>query len=182
MRILVLLLTSFSLLSCVGGPISAQLPDFTENKKQAEAGNAGAQCRLGNMYAFGEGVPKDDAEAAKWYRKAADQGHAQAQNSLGLMYAFGEGVPKDDAEAVKWFRKAADQGIAQAQYNLGVMYYEGRGVPKDAVEAYAWFNLAAVSDENAHKFRDVLEKSLTPEQKTHAMRRSKELHKEIDAR
>jgi TPR repeat protein len=28
-------------------------------------------------------VPKDQAEAARWYRKAAEQGHAEAQNNLG---------------------------------------------------------------------------------------------------
>ena len=33
-----------------------------------------AQYNLGNMYDFGEGVPENDAEAVKWYRKAADQG------------------------------------------------------------------------------------------------------------
>jgi TPR repeat protein len=28
------------------------------------------------MYAKGRGVPKDDAEAIRWYRNAADQGDA----------------------------------------------------------------------------------------------------------
>ena len=30
-----------------------------------------------------EGVPEDDAEAVRWYRKAAEQGHAGAQYNLG---------------------------------------------------------------------------------------------------
>ena len=51
------------------------------------------------MYANGEGVPEDDAEAVRWYRLAADQGHAGAQYNLGVMYANGEGVVEDDAEA-----------------------------------------------------------------------------------
>jgi TPR repeat protein len=29
------------------------------------------------MYANGEGVPQDYAEAVKWYRKAAEQGNAE---------------------------------------------------------------------------------------------------------
>ena len=37
----------------------------------AEQGNASAQYNLGFMYANGEGVPEDDAEAVKWYRLAA---------------------------------------------------------------------------------------------------------------
>ena len=36
------------------------------------------------MYAKGEGVPKDAAEAVKWYRKAADQGHAVRSVQPGL--------------------------------------------------------------------------------------------------
>ena len=34
------------------------------------------------MYKNGEGVPKDYAEAAKWYRKAAKQGDADAKEWL----------------------------------------------------------------------------------------------------
>jgi len=93
----------------------------------ANKGDAAAQFNLGVMYDEGDGVPEDDAEAVKWYRKAADQGLAEAQSNLGLMYANGKGVPEDDAEAVKWYREAADQGLAGAQTNLGLMYANGRG-------------------------------------------------------
>jgi TPR repeat protein len=34
---------------------------------------------LGLKYAIGKGVPEDDAEAVKLYRKAAEQGLAEAQ-------------------------------------------------------------------------------------------------------
>jgi TPR repeat protein len=95
------------------------------------------------MYANGQGVPKDDKEAMKWYRLAADQGYASAQNNLGLMYANGQGVPKDDKEAVKWYRLAADQGNANAQFNLGGRYANGQGVPQDYKEAVKWYRLAA---------------------------------------
>ena len=59
----------------------------------AEQGDARAQFNLGAMYANGEGVPEDDAEAGRWYRLAAEQGNAGAQLNLGNMYADGEGVP-----------------------------------------------------------------------------------------
>ena len=91
----------------------------------------------------GKGVPKDDAEAVKWYRKAADQGDAIAQFNLGWMYDEGRGVSKDDAEAVRWYRKAADQGHALAQFNLGAMYANGEGVAKDDAEAVKWYRKAA---------------------------------------
>ena len=63
-------------------------------------------------YATGQGVAKDDAEAARWYRMAAEQGNPDAQFNLGLSYAKGQGVAKDNAEAVHWYRLAAEQGNA----------------------------------------------------------------------
>jgi len=75
----------------------------------AEAGDVDAQYYLGWMYANGEGVPEDDAQAVRWHRKAAEQGLAIAQNNLGWMYASGEGVPEDDVFAYAWFNLAAAQ-------------------------------------------------------------------------
>ena len=60
----------------------------------AEQGNAQA-FGLGVMYRRGEGVPKDAAEAAKWYRRASEQGNAFAQVNLGGAYAHGEGIPQN---------------------------------------------------------------------------------------
>ena len=39
------------------------------------------------MYAKGQGVPQDYAEAVKWYRKAAEQGERLRPVNLGFMYA-----------------------------------------------------------------------------------------------
>ena len=69
------------------------------------------------MYANGEGVPEDDAEAVKWYRLAADQGDAGAQNSLGYMYANGMGVPEDYVTAYAWWNIAAVSGDEDAIAN-----------------------------------------------------------------
>jgi TPR repeat protein len=62
---------------------------------------------LGMMYARGEGVPENDVEAVKWWRKAADLGNAEAQYNLGFMYKNGNGVPQDHAEAYAWFNISA---------------------------------------------------------------------------
>ena len=69
---------------------------FDETKALAELGMGAAQYDLALMYDNGEGVPENDAEAVKWYRKAADQGIAYAQYNLGYMYANGEGVDFPD--------------------------------------------------------------------------------------
>ena len=60
----------------------------------AEQGIAGAQCRLGVMYAEGRGVTQDDEESVRWFRLAAEQGDAEAQGGLGLAYSTGRGVPQ----------------------------------------------------------------------------------------
>ena len=80
-----------------------------EYRPLAEQGHAFAQFRLGMMYRKGQGVLRDDAEAAKWYRLAAEQGNADAQFHLGIMYRKGQGVPQDKSEAAKWYQLAAEQ-------------------------------------------------------------------------
>lgn len=109
----------------------------------ADQGDATAQVWLGLMYARGHGVPRDDAEAVRWYRKAAEQGFAWGQTNLGYMYTQGRGIAKDDAEAVQWFLKAAGQDFAMAQDNLGVMYRDGHGVTQNPAMAVDWFRKSA---------------------------------------
>jgi tetratricopeptide (TPR) repeat protein len=109
----------------------------------AEQGDAVVQRKLGYFYETGTCVPKNYAEAMKWYRKAADQGDATAQYDIGVMYYNGEGVPRDYAEAMKWFREAADQGSPHAQHAIGLMYCKGEGVPRDCAEAVKWYRKAA---------------------------------------
>ena len=116
---------------------------FSNAKPKAEKGDAAAQFYVGLCYRIGRGIPKDDAEAVKWYRKAAEQGNGDAQMFLADAYSNGLGVPKDEAEAVKWYRKAAEQGHAKAQYNLGASYAGNLGIPKDEAEAVKWYQKAA---------------------------------------
>ena len=71
--------------------------------------------------AQGTGVPKDSAEAVKWYRKAAEHGNAVAQSNLGLMYANGIGVIKNPAQAHTWFNVAGSNGNEDAKKNLAII-------------------------------------------------------------
>lgn len=109
----------------------------------AESGDARAQLSLGNLYRYGLGVPEDDAEAVKWFRKAAEQGNSQAQVNLAWLYGHGQGVPKDSAEAAKWYQMVYDKGDASLQFSLGYTYVDGRSVPKDSAQAAKWFRRAA---------------------------------------
>ena len=71
--------------------------EVTPAEKEEE--NAIAWTKLGKMHADGEGVLKNDAEAAKYFLMAADQGNAEAQAKLGELYADGKGVEKNEAQA-----------------------------------------------------------------------------------
>ena len=105
----------------------------------AEQGHAESQYLLSTMLDAGEGLPKDDAQAAHWERKAADQGHAYAQANLSFRcYAAG-----DFQEAFAWCERAAHSQLAWAQYHLGLMYRKGEGIPQNNSEAAHWYRLAA---------------------------------------
>ena len=56
-----------------------------ETKLLAEQGYANAQTNLGIMYARGDGVPENKAEAVRWFQLAVEQGHGRAQYFLSLM-------------------------------------------------------------------------------------------------
>ena len=90
-------------------------PDFDETMAEAKQGAAYAQFNLGVMYDNGDGIPENDAEAVKWYRKAADQGHAKAQSNLGVMYYNGDGVPENHVRAYVWLSMAKTQGYESAK-------------------------------------------------------------------
>jgi TPR repeat protein len=66
----------------------------------------------------GEGVERNPAEAARWWRAAADQGLPQAQFNLGMLYETGQGVTVDYLEAAKWYEQAAAQGDRAAKDRL----------------------------------------------------------------
>ena len=129
--------------------------------KASDQGYAKAQFNLGCYYDHGQGesgrlvpggatvwtkfgVPRNPAEALKWYRKAAENGHAQAQYLMGKSYHSGKDVPEDHTQSVKWWRKAAEQGNPASQFNLGVMYLHGHGTHKDFVESARWFRECAM--------------------------------------
>ena len=100
--------------------VLAQEFSFEEVLAQAEQGIARAQHNLGLVYSNGIGVPRNDAEAVKWYRLAAEQGHAVSQHNIGLMYIFSDGVPQNAVLAYMWESLAAAQGHEDARRNRDI--------------------------------------------------------------
>ena len=108
-------------------PLTSLFAGSVESLREAAySGDVSAQFRLGRMCETGSRTPRNDAEAAMWYRRAADRGHAEAQFRLGLMYASGRGLAKDPAKAARWLRAAAEQGVGAAKRHLRRLTKEAR--------------------------------------------------------
>ena len=184
------------LLSCSGAVAWAELKyeSIQSLRAQAEQGDADAQYHLGRLYrvgklyvggrnVFGEGVPQNYAEAAKWFRRAAQQGHNDAKFVLALIYSLGRGVPQDNAESMKWLRNAAEHGHARAQSMLGLSYESGQKVPQDYREAYIWFSVAAANGQkDAGELRDKAAENLSPADLSAAQAEATRRHAEIQRR
>ncbi len=145
----VLSFSSFAISQQSKIPASADTPPQNTDSGQSEKadktenqGNGGAECAQGDKYYYGQGVPQDYTEAAKWYRKSAEQGNAASQGMLGLSYHFGEGVSQDYKKAAEWYRKAAKQKDALSLGMLGVLYEKGQGVSQDYKKAVEWYRRA----------------------------------------
>ncbi|MCC7036648.1 MAG: SEL1-like repeat protein [Alphaproteobacteria bacterium] len=127
----------------------------------ARQGNERAMHRLGYFYERGpeacptdktcerperegRGLPKDDKEALKWYRKAAEEkNYTPSIIALARFYQNGlGGLRKDPKKALDLFNKAAGRSDPVGMLELARIYREGSGVPKDNVRALQWYGLA----------------------------------------
>lgn len=109
----------------------------------AEQGNQQAMFNLAVMYMRAQGVPENQAQAARYFYGAAQKGQPMAQYMWGSFRETGEmGGPADLKEAAQWLLKAAQQGHAQAQYKIGVMYRTGSGVGQDTEQSVYWLTKA----------------------------------------
>jgi hypothetical protein len=105
------------------GEAYATAPGRAQDCKRAavwyeKAGGISGYLHLAALYRDGcKLLPRDMAEASRWYAKAADLGDATAQGTLGTLYFFGQGVAQNYSEAYFWLDLAARQpGPRQQQY------------------------------------------------------------------
>lgn len=97
----------------------------------ANAGHLKAQLELAQRYTMGWGVPQDQNEVTKWYRKAAEQGDQVAQ------YAVAEILENHERyESERWYRKAADQGYGLAQYKLAKLISRNNSPNEESIKWY----------------------------------------------
>jgi hypothetical protein len=83
----------------------------------------------------GQGIVKDKAAAASYYKLTASQNDADSQYGYAVCVTKGRGVPKDEAEIIQYYKLDANQNHAWAQFHYIVCFENGRGVVKDEAEA-----------------------------------------------
>ena len=83
----------------------------------------------------GDILPKNHAEAVRWYEMAAKQGNAEAMMALAKMLNDGDGNPKDVRKGCEWYVAAARKGNAEAYLELGGIFENGDGVTADKDKA-----------------------------------------------
>lgn len=113
----------------------------------AKLGDPAAQTLLGEIHSRGLGVPRNETEAARWYKAAAGAGSPEGQFRYALLLLDGTAVPQDLAQARDLMKAAADAGIPLAQYNYGQMLIQaspsgGFGEAKPYFEKAAAFGVA----------------------------------------
>ena len=102
------------------------------HSSRAQRDAAGSWYATAQKLLRGEGVQRDETQAAELLEKAATAGHADAWAALGYCYSSGTGIVRDDAEARRCFERGAALSSAAAKSNLGAFLVQGRGGPKDA--------------------------------------------------
>jgi uncharacterized protein len=83
-------------------------------KADAESGIVAAYVTLGDLYAEGEVVPRDAAEAVRWYRQGAGRGDGEAAFRIAEASEHGLGVYPDLVGALAWYEIAQRQGFTPA--------------------------------------------------------------------
>lgn len=123
----------------------------------AENGQVGARWKLARMYAEGDGVPRDDYEAFKFFSAVAQQevlpgsrDESYVSDALVAIASYLKtGIPSTPVKANPalaqeyYMRAAAAYRNATAQYELGRMLLNGEGGTKSVQQAARWLQLAA---------------------------------------
>jgi TPR repeat protein len=122
---------------------------FALMKAAADQGHPDATGGVGHFYRVGAVVPKDQIQAAEWFRKGANMGSAKAQLNLGrcLLDEKFDSVQNPEmrrTEALQWIQKAVDQKLPEAALAYGQIFYFGdHGVKKDYAAALPYLEFSA---------------------------------------
>lgn len=110
---------------------------------KAKEGDAPSQALIAEILARGLGIPRNEAEAAKWYQRAAEQGLPEAQFQYALLQLDGRFVKKDKQGAFALMEAAAEAGNALAQFNFAQLLVDRDPGPKGVARAVIYYERAA---------------------------------------
>ena len=101
-------------------------------------GNGEAPVLLADMYAQGQGVPKDCEQAMLLLNAAAKKANPRARSKLGSMYATGNCVARDRVQAYKWMSAAlqVNPGSDWLEKNRQTLMNEMTPAERRRAEAY----------------------------------------------
>jgi hypothetical protein len=88
------------------GEFPKAVPAF---ERLAKLGHPVAEWLMGNIYFFGQGVPRNFVRAREMFEKAAEQGYFPAFAPTAQMHEQGLGTPPDPSKAYLWYNVAAAQ-------------------------------------------------------------------------
>jgi hypothetical protein len=108
----------------------------------AADGTAAAFHGLGEIYAEGRGVGKDEKRALALFEQGAAAGDRQAMRAASDAYYFGRGAEQNYEKSYAFAKSAAERGVTAAQYSVGFMLAHGQGVTKSESEAVTWHRRA----------------------------------------
>eukprot|EP00949_MAST-11_sp_MAST-11-sp1_P003373 g3373.t1 len=114
---------------------------------RANSGHVPSQVAMGDLYYYGaHGLPRDHAQAMRFYNMAAAQGSASGMVGVAAMALKGEGLEtRNTTMAVQHFERAAALNNTRALNGLGYIYFDGSadGIEKNTTAAYEYFLRAA---------------------------------------
>ena len=102
------------------------LTALAEATKRVKQNDPAAMTLLGEIYAQGLGVGRDDVKSAQWYKLAAARGDRDAMFALAMFNFEGRAGPRNPGEAARMLAAAAKLGHAPAAYDLGLLYLQGQ--------------------------------------------------------
>lgn len=116
---------------------------------QFDPSNGDTATALAFLYARGQGVKRDDGEAARLFIKAARQGNTIAQRNIGVMYLNGlvsdeRNLTNSSKKARYWLHQAASANDTEAMvYLANNLWRDLDEKTRDSKQALVWLEKAA---------------------------------------
>jgi uncharacterized protein len=102
----------------------------------AHIGNDTAQMLLGEMHAFGDGVPRSDETALYWFDRVSREDAMAEKLHVGVRLLSPGRTAEEHSAGIMWLQLAANDGNVEARSQLARIYREGLyGVAKDPDKA-----------------------------------------------